>query len=60
MTGDINCPEIDRSDYHSSITQQHKSQIFLNKIQDSFLYQHVTDFTRYWVKSKHIRFDINK
>ena len=47
ITGDFNYPEIDWSDYHSNTSNDHRSQIFLNKIQDMFLYQHVTEFTRY-------------
>ncbi len=46
IVGDFNYPEIDWSDYHSNATQ-HRLQIFLDKIQDLFLYQHVAEFTRY-------------
>ncbi len=47
IAGDFNYPEIEWSYYYSNTTQQHRSQIFLDKIQDLFLYHHVAEFTWY-------------
>ncbi len=47
IVGDFNYPEIDRFDCHSNASPNHRSQIFINKIQDMFLFQHITEYKRY-------------
>ncbi len=47
IVGDFNFPEVDWSNYHSNAPQNHRSHIFINKILDMFLYQHITEYTRY-------------
>ncbi len=47
IVGDFNFPEVDWSNYYSNAPQNHRSHIFINKILDVFLYQHITEYTRY-------------
>ena len=52
ITGDFNYKEINWASMYSSHTENHRTNIFLEKIKDLFLYQHVTEFTRYRVGQK--------
>ncbi len=47
ICGDFNYPEINWCSLVSSKSDEHKASKFLNSIQDSFLFQHVTQPTHY-------------
>ncbi len=47
MIDDFNYHEIYWSECHSTAPPNHRSHVFINKIQDLFLFQHITEFTRY-------------
>ena len=47
ITGDFNYPDIDWTTVTSTKSQEHESQIFINAMRDSFLYQHITQPTRH-------------
>ncbi len=47
IVGDFNFPEVNWSNYHLKAPQNHSSHIFMNKILDMLLYQHITECTRY-------------
>ena len=47
IIGDFNYPEINWEFQQTTENMQHNSSIFINCINDTFLYQHVKEHTRY-------------
>ncbi len=47
MMRDFNYSEIDWPNCHSTAPPNHRSHTYINIIQGMFLYQHITEFTRY-------------
>ncbi len=58
IVGDFNFPEVDWSNYNSNTPQNHRLHIFINKILDMFLYQQITEYTRYREQQKRSLLDL--
>ena len=47
LTGDFNYKEIDWITWYTNTHENHRASLFVEKIRDLFLYQHITEYTRY-------------